>query len=74
MAGVLASTALAALVVGGVTLLAGVGLVLLGRSRLKAEALVPRKTVESLRQDAELATGHGAAARDDYTHNARRSM
>jgi hypothetical protein len=74
LAGVLDSTALAALLVGGLALLAGAGLVLLGRSRLKAEKLVPRKTVESLRQDAELATGHGATGGDDYTRNARRSM
>jgi hypothetical protein len=73
LAGVLDSTALAALVVGGAALLAGVGLVFLGRSRLKAESLVPRKTVESLRQDAELAAGHSGKG-DDYTQNARRSM
>lgn len=74
LAGVLDSTALAALVVGGAALLVGVGLVLLGRNRLKAENLIPRKTVESLRQDAELAAGHGAPASEDYTQNARRSM
>jgi hypothetical protein len=74
LAGVLDSTALAALVVGGAALLVGVGLVLLGRNRLRAETLVPRKTVESLRQDAELASGHGAAVSDEYNRNARRSM
>jgi hypothetical protein len=74
LAGVLGSTALAGLVVGGVALLVGVGLVLLGRNRMKADELVPRKTVESLRQDAELVAGHGAGASDEYTQNARRSM
>ena len=63
LAGVLDSTALAALVVGGAALLVGVGLVLLARSRLKAETLVPRRTVESLRQDAQLAAGQRSGRR-----------
>jgi hypothetical protein len=43
---------LAALIVGGVVLLLGIGLALLGRARLQASNLVPLRTVRSLKDDA----------------------
>ncbi len=43
-----------ALIVGVVVLGVGMALLLRGRSNLKAESLTPRRTVESLRQDAEM--------------------
>lgn len=42
------------LIVGVVVLGLGVALLLRGRSHLKAENLAPRRTVDSLRQDAEM--------------------
>jgi hypothetical protein len=57
LAGPLGSQALAALVVGGAAVLAGVAMLMRGRSRLKTEELVPRRTVESLRQDVEIVAG-----------------
>lgn len=43
-----------ALIVGVLVLGVGMALLLRGRSNLKAENLTPRRTVESLRQDAEM--------------------
>lgn len=45
------SVGLAALIVGGILLLVAVGLALVGKSRLSAEALTPEKTAHNLRQD-----------------------
>jgi hypothetical protein len=42
---------LSALIIGGFVLAIGVGLALFGKSRLKADALVPRRTLNSLRED-----------------------
>src|SRR5215467_11089177 len=44
---------LAALIVGLVVVAFGVGLLLFGRSRFDADALVPHRTLNSLRQDEE---------------------
>jgi hypothetical protein len=42
---------LSALIVGFVVIALGAGLALFGKSRLKADALVPRRTLNSLRED-----------------------
>ena len=42
---------LSALIIGVFVLAIGVGLALFGKSRLKADALVPRRTLNSLRED-----------------------
>jgi Putative Actinobacterial Holin-X, holin superfamily III len=42
---------LSALIVGVVVIALGVGLALFGKSRLRADALVPRRTLNSLRED-----------------------
>ena len=42
---------LSALIIGVFVLAIGVGLALFGKSRLKANALVPRRTLNSLRED-----------------------
>ena len=44
---------LAALIVGGVVLAIGAGLLFFGKSRLAADTLVPRRTLNSLREDEE---------------------
>ena len=44
---------LAALIIGIVVLAIGAGLLLFGRSRMAADALVPRRTLNSLREDEE---------------------
>ena len=44
---------LAALIVGIVVIAIGAGLLIFGKSRLAAGALVPRRTLNSLRQDEE---------------------
>ena len=44
-----------ALIAGGGALLLGLILMLIGLSRLKAERLIPRKTIEQLQQDATVA-------------------
>jgi len=44
---------LAALIVGIVVIAIGAGLLIFGKSRLAADALVPRRTLNSLRQDEE---------------------
>jgi hypothetical protein len=58
----------ASLAVGGVVLLIGLVLVAVGISRLKAQSLVPSKTIEQLQRDAALASheirnDHGTAER-----------
>lgn len=45
----------AALIVGGATLLIGIILAMIGVSRLKAENLVPKRTIEQLQRDAAVA-------------------
>jgi tetrahydromethanopterin S-methyltransferase subunit C len=45
----------AALIVGGVALLLGLILLLLGRRHVGAQSLVPRRTLRSLREDADWA-------------------
>jgi len=62
LSGPLESPALAALLVGGVTLLVGVLLLARGRGHLKADELTPTRTLRSLRKDAALA---GALGHDD---------
>jgi hypothetical protein len=42
---------LSALIIGIVVIALGAGLALFGKSRLKADALVPRRTLNSLRED-----------------------
>jgi len=44
---------LAALIVGVVVLVIGAGLLFFGKSRLAADTLVPRRTLNSLREDEE---------------------
>lgn len=46
----------AALIVGGVALLIGLIAMASGRSHLKARNMMPRRTAESLRRDADVAT------------------
>lgn len=45
----------AALIVGGVVLLIGLVLLMLGINRLKAENLLPQKTIHQLQEDASVA-------------------
>ena len=45
----------AALIVGGATLLVGLILAMIGVSKLKADKLVPRRTIEQLQRDAAVA-------------------
>ncbi len=45
----------AALIVGGVTLIVGIAVLYAGASRLKAENLVPQKTLHQLQRDAQVA-------------------
>ncbi len=45
----------AALIVGGVVLLVGLILLMVGINRLKAENLVPQKTINQLQEDASVA-------------------
>jgi hypothetical protein len=56
LSGPLDSPALAALLVGGVNLVAGILLLARGRSHLKADELAPTRTLRSLRRDAALAS------------------
>jgi VIT1/CCC1 family predicted Fe2+/Mn2+ transporter len=44
-----------ALIVGGGVLLLGLILLLIGRSRMKADELMPNRTIEQLQRDAEVA-------------------
>jgi len=66
------SHALAALLVGGVAVAVGVLLLMRGRGRLKAEELVPARTIDSLRQDAELASSAVRSPGTDYVRNIER--
>ena len=45
----------AALIVGGVTLIAGLILLNSGKNRLKTGSMVPRRSAESIKRDAEVA-------------------
>lgn|SRR5690606_37101849 len=45
---------LASLIVGGVVALIGLGLLLAGRSALRAQSLAPRRIAESLRRDRDM--------------------
>ena len=54
LATILDSRALSALIVGGVMALIAVALVLYGRHVLSAASLVPKRTVRSVKRDAEI--------------------
>jgi F0F1-type ATP synthase membrane subunit c/vacuolar-type H+-ATPase subunit K len=60
LATVLNSEALAALIVGGVLALVAIGLGLYGRHAMSASALMPQRTVRSLKRDAEVLSERGA--------------
>jgi F0F1-type ATP synthase membrane subunit c/vacuolar-type H+-ATPase subunit K len=60
LATVLDSEALAALIVGGVLALVAIGLGLYGRHAMSASALMPQRTVRSLKRDAEVLSERGA--------------
>ena len=49
------STTVATLIVAGATLIAGVGILWFGVSRLQAKSLAPSKTLDQLQQDAAVA-------------------
>ena len=49
------SVSLASLITGGSTLIAGIILMISGMGRLKAESLVPEKTLHQLQRDVEVA-------------------
>lgn len=66
LAPVFDSLALSALVVGALALIVGGVLLARARSQMKAEQLVPRQTVESLRKDAELARTGTAPPSDPH--------
>jgi Putative Actinobacterial Holin-X, holin superfamily III len=53
----------APLIVGGAVFLIGIILLLVGMSRLKAEALVPNKTIQQIQSDVRVAKQQ---VRDDY--------
>jgi hypothetical protein len=53
----------APLIVGGAVFLIGIILLLIGMSRLKAEALVPNKTIQQIQSDVRVAKQQ---VRDDY--------
>jgi hypothetical protein len=55
----------AALIAGGVALLIGIILLMVGISRLKAENLVPHKTIHQLQEDASMAKRQVRSG-DDY--------
>jgi hypothetical protein len=56
--------AIAALIVGGSALLVGIILLLIGINRMKAENLVPNKTIHQLHEDALVAKQQVRAAND----------
>lgn len=66
LAPVFDSLAVAALIVGALALIVGGILLARARSQMKAEELVPRQTVESLRKDAELARTGNAPPSDPH--------
>ena len=49
-----------ALLVGGVVLIIGLGLLMAGANRLKAENLVPEKTLHQLQRDAKVAANEAS--------------
>jgi Putative Actinobacterial Holin-X, holin superfamily III len=53
----------AALIVGGAVFVIGIILLLVGMSRLKAEALIPNKTISQIQSDVRIAKGQ---VREDY--------
>jgi hypothetical protein len=55
---------LAALIVGGSTLVIGIVLMITGMERLKAENLVPEKTVHQLQRDVEVAKNEMSDSHD----------
>jgi hypothetical protein len=55
----------APLIVGGVVFVIGIILLLVGMSRLKAEALIPNKTIRQIQSDVRVAKGQ---VREDYGH------
>lgn len=59
----------AALVVGGVTLIIGIALLSAGTSRLRAQNLVPEKTLHQLQRDAQVAK-HEASNEHDVNRAA----
>jgi Putative Actinobacterial Holin-X, holin superfamily III len=70
LAEALDSPALAALIVGLVVTAIGAGMLVRGRSHLKAENLAPTQTVDSLREDAELVR-HGGRLPDENEDTSR---
>lgn len=61
LAAVTGSLALSGLLVGGAAAVIGAVLLFAGRRRIRTEEMVPRRSIESLRQDVEIITGNGAA-------------
>lgn len=61
LAGVVGSLALSGLIVGGAAALIGALVLFAGRRRIRAEEMVPRRSLESLRHDVEIITGNGHA-------------
>jgi hypothetical protein len=53
----------APLIVGGAVFVIGITLLLMGMSRLKAEALIPNKTISQIQSDVRVAKGQ---VREDY--------
>jgi len=60
LATVVNSEALAALIVGGVLAVIAIGLGLWGRSAMSASTLTPKRTMHSLKRDAEVLSERGA--------------
>ena len=60
LATVVHSEALAALIVGGVLALIAIGLGLWGRSAMSSSTLTPKRTMHSLKRDAEVLSERGA--------------
>jgi hypothetical protein len=56
LATVVGSTALAALIVGGVLAIIAIGLGLYGRSSMSSSTLVPQRTVRSVKRDTQVLT------------------
>jgi hypothetical protein len=56
LATVFESTALAALIVGGVLAIIAIGLGLYGRSSMSSSTLVPQRTVRSVKRDTQVLT------------------
>lgn len=55
-----------ALIVGGVALLIGLILALVGSRRLKADQLVPNRTIHQIQRDVSVAKQQAKQARQDY--------